>query len=94
MRLLARLDLFDWEVLSGYQRCNQKRACVKYGESIHFTDTSITSRPGLLPIDTGDIDIKEAFHFLQDKVEPVGDLRHAFQQNLMEGILHIPAFFF
>ena len=37
--------------------------------------------------DTGDIDIKEAFHFLQDKVEPVGDLRHAFQRNLMEGIL-------
>ena len=27
-------------------------------------------------------------------LEAVGDLRHAFQRNLMEGILHIPALFF
>ena len=31
---------------------------------------------------------KEAYHFLQDKVEPVGDLRHAFQRHIMDGSLN------
>lgn len=31
---------------------------------------------------------KEAYHFLQDKVEPVGDLRHAYQRHIMDGSLN------
>lgn len=30
---------------------------------------------------------KEAYHFLEDKLQPVGDPRHAFQRNLLEGSL-------
>lgn len=31
---------------------------------------------------------KEAYHFIQQKVEPVSELRYAFQRNLMEGSLN------
>ncbi|KAK4339060.1 hypothetical protein RND71_040522 [Anisodus tanguticus] len=30
---------------------------------------------------------KEAYHFLEDKLKPVGDPRHAFQRHLLEGSL-------
>lgn len=29
-----------------------------------------------------------AFDFIQDKVEPVSDLRHAFQRNILDGTLN------
>lgn len=46
-------------------------AAVARGEALSlknlFTDASITSRPGLLPIDTGEIDLKvNYFHARKD----------------------------
>lgn len=31
---------------------------------------------------------KEAYHFLEDKLRPVGDPRHAFQRNILDGSLN------
>jgi len=50
VRLLARGDLFDWEVLSGFDIKGAKNKSHVLSMESRFTQASITSRPGHLPI--------------------------------------------